>query len=89
VAVDAVERPVQAVRAGTREAITLTATNEETHIDPVALEHSEAGVPEEDTSHPLVADAPVKNESPTFAELGVREEIVRSRASTGRSPSRS
>jgi superfamily II DNA/RNA helicase len=83
VAVDAVERPVQAVRAGTREAITLTATNEETHIDPVALEHSEAGVPEEDTSHPLVADAPVKNESPTFAELGVREEIVRSLAEAG------
>jgi superfamily II DNA/RNA helicase len=83
VAVDAVERPVQAVRAGTREAITLTATNEETHIDPVALEHSEAGVPAEDTSHPLVADAPVKNESPTFAELGVREEIVRSLAEAG------
>nr|WP_231500132.1 DEAD/DEAH box helicase [Saccharothrix sp. NRRL B-16314] len=80
---DAVERPVQAVRAGTREAITLTATNEETHIDPVALEHSEAGVPAEDTSHPLVADAPVKNESPTFAELGVREEIVRSLAEAG------
>ncbi|WP_184929623.1 DEAD/DEAH box helicase [Saccharothrix ecbatanensis] len=49
----------------------------------MALEHSEAGVPEEDTSHPLVADAPVKNESPTFAELGVREEIVRSLAEAG------
>ncbi|WP_033440182.1 DEAD/DEAH box helicase [Saccharothrix sp. NRRL B-16314] len=49
----------------------------------MALEHSEAGVPAEDTSHPLVADAPVKNESPTFAELGVREEIVRSLAEAG------
>jgi superfamily II DNA/RNA helicase len=43
----------------------------------VTLEHSIAGVPETDTSHPLVAGAPVKEESPTFAELGVRAEIVR------------
>ncbi|WP_285753206.1 DEAD/DEAH box helicase [Lentzea sp. NBRC 105346] len=54
--------------------INLTA---EAHLDPVALEHSEAGVPEEDTSHPLLADAPVSDEAPTFAELGVRPEIVR------------
>src|SRR5687768_3836242 len=43
--------------------ITLTA-EVEAHLDPVALEHSEAGVPEEDTSHPLLADAPVQSESP-------------------------
>ncbi|WP_447009643.1 DEAD/DEAH box helicase [Saccharothrix hoggarensis] len=49
----------------------------------MALEHSEAGVPAEDTSHPLVADAPVKPDSPTFGELGVREEIVRSLAEAG------
>ncbi|MDU0294977.1 DEAD/DEAH box helicase [Saccharothrix longispora] len=71
------------MRAGTREAITLTATNEDTHIDPVELEHSEAGVPEEDVSHPLVADAPVKPDAPTFAELGVRDEIVRALAEAG------
>ncbi|MEU5693723.1 DEAD/DEAH box helicase [Actinosynnema sp. NPDC020468] len=49
----------------------------------MALEHSEAGVPDEDTSHPLVADAPVTDDAPTFAELGVREEIVRSLAEAG------
>ncbi|WP_371320661.1 DEAD/DEAH box helicase [Saccharothrix yanglingensis] len=47
------------------------------------LEHSEAGVPEEDVSHPLVADAPVKPDAPTFAELGVRDEIVRALAEAG------
>ncbi|MGQ0838267.1 DEAD/DEAH box helicase [Actinokineospora sp.] len=46
-------------------------------LDPVALEHSEAGLPETDTSHPLTAGAPVSELAPTFAELGVREEIVR------------
>ncbi|MEV0681049.1 DEAD/DEAH box helicase [Actinosynnema sp. NPDC050436] len=71
------------MRAGTREAIILTATNEETHLDAVALEHSERGVPDVDTSHPLVANAPVRSDSPTFAELGVRAEIVRALAEAG------
>ena len=67
-----------------REAITLTASDENlTNLDPVALEHSEAGVPDEDTSHPLVANAPVQNTAPTFAELGVREEIVRALGEAG------
>nr|WP_141983974.1 DEAD/DEAH box helicase [Saccharothrix saharensis] len=83
VAVTRSSGPYRPWRAGTREAITLTATNEETHVDPVALEHSEAGVPADDTSHPLVADAPVKPDSPTFGELGVREEIVRALAEAG------
>ncbi|WP_439664628.1 DEAD/DEAH box helicase [Lentzea sp. HUAS TT2] len=62
--------------------ITLTA-EVEAHLDPVLLEHSEAGVPLEDTSHPLLADAPVQSESPTFAELGVREEIVKALGEAG------
>ncbi|MDX8054684.1 DEAD/DEAH box helicase [Lentzea sp. BCCO 10_0798] len=62
--------------------ITLTA-EVEAHLDPVLLEHSEAGVPEEDTSHPLLADAPVQSESPTFAELGVRHEIVKALGEAG------
>jgi len=70
------------VRAGTREAITLTVSNN-TRLDPVTLEHSEAGLPEVDTSHPLTAGAPVRTDSPTFAELGVREEIVRALAQAG------
>jgi len=67
-----------------REAITLTASDEDlTNLDPVALEHSEAGVPDEDTSLPLMANAPVENTAPTFAELGVREEIVRALGEAG------
>jgi superfamily II DNA/RNA helicase len=71
-----------------REAITLTATPSEpkpehTSGDPVALEHSENGLPDADTSHPLAGDAPVEEEAPTFAELGVRPEIVRALAGVG------
>ncbi|NGY66211.1 DEAD/DEAH box helicase [Lentzea sp. NEAU-D13] len=62
--------------------ITLTA-EVEAHLDPVLLEHSETGVPEEDPSHPLLADAPVDTDSPTFAELGVRDEIVKALGEAG------
>ncbi|WP_084175332.1 DEAD/DEAH box helicase [Actinokineospora spheciospongiae] len=54
-----------------------------TENDPVALEHSEAGVPETDTSHPLAAGAPVSELAPTFAELGVKPEIVRALSEAG------
>ncbi|WP_424184410.1 DEAD/DEAH box helicase [Actinokineospora sp. G85] len=47
------------------------------------LEHSEAGAPEVDTAHPLTAGAPVAPTSPTFAELGVRPEIVRALGEAG------
>ncbi|OZM75155.1 DEAD/DEAH box helicase [Amycolatopsis antarctica] len=74
-----------------REAITLTANQSDivpdpaagtdpdnpATLDPVVLEHVESGVPATDTSHPLLADAPVPPEAPTFAEFGVRPEIVR------------
>jgi superfamily II DNA/RNA helicase len=53
------------------------------HLDPVTLEHSEAGLPESDPSHPLQAGAQVNEDAPTFAELGVREEIVRALAGAG------
>ncbi|MBP2320704.1 superfamily II DNA/RNA helicase [Kibdelosporangium banguiense] len=49
----------------------------------MALEHSEAGVPDTDTSHPLTAGAPVRSDSPTFAEFGVREEIVKALVAAG------
>nr|WP_173138986.1 DEAD/DEAH box helicase [Kibdelosporangium persicum] len=49
----------------------------------MVLEHSEAGVPDTDTSHPLLADAPVASDSPTFAEFGVREEIVKALTAAG------
>jgi superfamily II DNA/RNA helicase len=52
-------------------------------LDPVALEHSEAGVPDMDTSHPLQGGAPVRSDSPTFAEFGVREEITRALTAAG------
>ncbi|WP_083960116.1 DEAD/DEAH box helicase [Streptoalloteichus hindustanus] len=73
------------MRAGTREAITLTVSN--THqdtVDPRALDHSESGLGDDtDTSEPLHAGAPVPPAAPTFAELGVREEIVRALAEAG------
>jgi superfamily II DNA/RNA helicase len=52
-------------------------------LDPVLLEHSEAGLPASDPSHPLQAGAPVREDSPTFAELGVRDEIVRALGAAG------
>ncbi|MGH3760860.1 DEAD/DEAH box helicase [Actinophytocola sp.] len=52
-------------------------------MDPVELEHSEAGVPETDTSHPLQAGAPVRDDSPTFAEFGIRAEIVKALSEAG------
>ncbi|OLR90338.1 DEAD/DEAH box helicase [Actinokineospora bangkokensis] len=60
--------------------ITLT---QDTDADPTTLEHSEVGVPDTDTSHPLTATARVSTDAPTFAELGVREEIVRALAEAG------
>ncbi|WP_338051351.1 DEAD/DEAH box helicase [Pseudonocardia acidicola] len=36
-----------------------------------------------DEAHPLTAGAPVRDDSPTFAELGVRPEIVRALAEAG------
>ncbi|MCE7008410.1 DEAD/DEAH box helicase [Kibdelosporangium philippinense] len=61
--------------------MTLSSTQE--NLDPVALEHSEAGVPDTDTSHPLQAGAPVRGDSPTFAEFGVRDEIVKALSAAG------
>jgi superfamily II DNA/RNA helicase len=52
-------------------------------VDAVQLEHSEAGVPETDTSHPLQAGAPVRDDSPTFAEFGVHAEIVKALTEAG------
>ncbi|MDQ3886240.1 MAG: DEAD/DEAH box helicase, partial [Actinomycetota bacterium] len=54
-----------------REAIFLTSTT-----DPRTLEHAENGVEETPIPHPLQAGAPVREDSPTFAEFGVRDEIV-------------
>jgi superfamily II DNA/RNA helicase len=52
-------------------------------LDPVALEHSEAGAPDVDTSQPLRAGAPVRSDSPTFAEFDVRHEIVKALTEAG------
>ncbi|WP_414638491.1 DEAD/DEAH box helicase [Actinophytocola sp.] len=57
--------------------------NDTSDVDAVQLEHSEAGVPETDTSHPLQAGAPVRDDSPTFAEFGVRAEIVKALSEAG------
>ncbi|RJQ72817.1 DEAD/DEAH box helicase [Pseudonocardiaceae bacterium YIM PH 21723] len=63
-----------------RKAITLTLQEnpqptEDSEV--VALDHSTTGIEQDvDTSHPLQAVAPPPPLSPTFAELGVRPEIV-------------
>ena len=57
--------------------------DESNQLGPVSLQHSEAGAPVTDTSHPLQAGAPVRTDSPTFAELGVRDEIVKALAEAG------
>jgi superfamily II DNA/RNA helicase len=71
-----------------REAITLSASPSENdanniEADAVALEHAESGVPEVVEAHPLQAGHDVEPESPTFAEFGVRPEIVRALAEAG------
>ncbi|MPY78569.1 MAG: DEAD/DEAH box helicase [Actinophytocola sp.] len=67
-----------------REAITLTTeTNQDSALDPVTLEHSEAGVPDTDPSHPLQAGAPVKPEAPLFSDFNIHDEIVRALTEAG------
>ncbi|MEU7475756.1 DEAD/DEAH box helicase [Lentzea sp. NPDC042327] len=74
--------PARAECALVRERLITLTAEVEAHLDPVLLEHSET-VPVEDTSHPLQADAPVRTDSPTFAELGVRDEIVKALGEAG------
>jgi superfamily II DNA/RNA helicase len=69
------------VQSHTETTISSDITGE--NLDPVALEHSEAGLPATDPSHPLQAGAPVTDETPTFAALGVKDEIVRALAGAG------
>src|SRR5690348_6111398 len=63
-----------------REAITLSVPTENS---PEISTDSPEDVPEDVTAHPLQAGAPVSEDSPTFAELGVRPEIVRALAEAG------
>jgi superfamily II DNA/RNA helicase len=75
-------------RAGTREAITLT-VSQTTLPETYLLERAETldiAVPDIDEAaapDPLQAGAPVRDDSPTFAELGVRDEIVRTLRAVG------
>src|SRR6478672_9385992 len=63
-----------------REAITLSVPTENS---PEISTDSPEDVIEDVTAHPLQAGAPVREDSPTFAELGVRPEIVRALAEAG------
>jgi superfamily II DNA/RNA helicase len=58
-------------------------TKDERPPGALAMEHSESGLSEEDSSHPLLAGAPVRPDSPTFADLGVRPEVVTALRATG------
>ncbi|MBV9143009.1 MAG: DEAD/DEAH box helicase [Pseudonocardiales bacterium] len=73
-----------------REAITLTVsqatlsnTDPLEHPDPDTLRLAETDPDEPGLPHPLQAGAPVRDDSPTFAELGVRDEIVRTLRAAG------
>ncbi|MQA61073.1 MAG: DEAD/DEAH box helicase [Actinophytocola sp.] len=72
------------VRAGQERRSSLTTgTNPQGVPDPVTLEHSEAGVPATDPSHPLQAGAPVSPEAPLFSEFDIEPEIIRSLTEAG------
>ncbi|MEU7818927.1 DEAD/DEAH box helicase [Pseudonocardia sp. NPDC049154] len=80
-----VDEPVQG-SCTRREAISLSVQNEtpettEPNTAPAPADTVDADATEE--AHPLQAGAPVKPEAPTFAELGVRPEIVRALAEAG------
>jgi superfamily II DNA/RNA helicase len=71
-----------------REAINLSVESEAVNDVPVedpAVENPPTADPTDEVveAHPLQAGAPVKAESPTFAELGVRPEIVKALAEAG------
>src|SRR5688500_13654206 len=59
-----------------REAIILSVPNDATELPSI----DEASLEGTEDAHPLQAGAPVRPDSPTFAELGVRPEIVRALA---------
>ncbi|GAA1288446.1 DEAD/DEAH box helicase [Pseudonocardia aurantiaca] len=62
-----------------REAIKLSVDNDTSIKNPETTETTDEVV----EAHPLQAGAPVRPESPTFAELGVRPEIVKALAEAG------
>src|SRR5262249_54851693 len=63
-----------------REAITLSVPTENTPEIPAV---SPEDVADDVEAHPLQAGATVREDSPTFAELGVRPEIVRALGDAG------
>src|SRR6201991_4523257 len=68
-----------------REAIILTVQNDTSGESPenAADNSTDPAIDEIVDAHPLRAGAPVQPDSPTFAELGVRPEIVRALAEAG------
>ncbi|WP_374754956.1 DEAD/DEAH box helicase [Pseudonocardia sp. N23] len=61
----------------------LSVPNDNSNDSPDATTSAELPEPLAEEAHPLQAGAPVKPESPTFAELGVRPEIVKALAEAG------
>jgi superfamily II DNA/RNA helicase len=62
---------------------TAAAAHPDTETAAAAHPDTETAAETEPVAHPLTGDAPVAPESPTFAELGVREEIVRALHESG------
>uniref|UniRef100_UPI002028AA12 DEAD/DEAH box helicase n=1 Tax=Pseudonocardia lacus TaxID=2835865 RepID=UPI002028AA12 len=76
---DTPENPDNSTEAGPATAETATA------VDAAAVDPTVEAAPADDIveAHPLQAGAPVREDSPTFAELGVRPEIVKALAEAG------
>ncbi|RTL67998.1 MAG: DEAD/DEAH box helicase [Pseudonocardiaceae bacterium] len=67
-----------------REAIPLSVPNDNSTDNPETAAPAEADVEQlTEEAHPLQAGAPVRSDSPTFAELGVRPQIVQALAEAG------
>lgn len=67
-----------------REAIPLSVPNDNSTDNPETAAPADAEVEQlTEEAHPLQAGAPVRSDSPTFAELGVRPQIVQALAEAG------
>jgi superfamily II DNA/RNA helicase len=72
----------KSIRHEVTESVSTTSEQPRTPEHAGSLEHEETGLSPVDTSHPPVA-APAPPDTPTFAELGVRDEIVKALGDAG------
>ena len=81
---DAGGRRIENGSCARREAIPLSVPNDNSTDNPETAAPADAEVEQlTEEAHPLQAGAPVRSDSPTFAELGVRPQIVQALAEAG------